>query len=205
MATARKTAAKKAATKKTATKRAASTRRTARGSAARKSPARRARADATSVLEKQHRDVKTLFRRYERLAKAEAAAGERQDLAGQICRMLTMHATIEEEIFYPAAREAGVDADLLDEAAVEHASAKDLIAQIEGGTADDDLYDAKVNVLGEYVNHHVQEEEGEIFRKARRARMDLEGLGERLQARAQEILSEGASQRAGRTAGAEAA
>ena len=200
MATARKTAAKRAATRKTTTQRSTSTRssgasrsrsagQATRGNAARKSPARRSRADATAVLEKQHREVQALFRRYERLAKAEAEADERQALAEQICQKLTLHATLEEEIFYPAAREAGVDSDLLDEATVEHASAKDLIGQLEAASPEDELYDAKVQVLGEYVNHHVQEEEGEMFKKARRAKMDLEGLGERLQARTAELQS----------------
>ena len=87
----------------------------------------------------------------------------------EICVTLTVHATIEEELFYPAAREAEVETDLLDEAEVEHASAKDLIAQIEGMGPDDELYDAKVTVLGEYIDHHVKEEEGEMFPKCRKA------------------------------------
>ena len=148
----------------------------------------RGRNDALALLEKQHRDVKALFRRYEKMAKQEAGAGDRQALATQICEMLTMHASIEEEIFYPAAREAQVEEDLLDEAEVEHASAKDLIGQIESGNPDDDLYDAKVQVLGEYVNHHVQEEEGEMFPKCRRAKMDLEGLGQQLKMRADSMM-----------------
>ena len=101
-----------------------------------------------------------------------------------------MHATIEEELFYPAAREAEVDADLLDEAEVEHASAKELIAQIEAMSPDEDLYDAKVTVLGEYIDHHVKEEEGELFPKCRKSDMDLEGLGEALAARKQELTAE---------------
>jgi hemerythrin superfamily protein len=108
--------------------------------------------------------------------------------------MLTVHTTVEEEIFYPAVRAAQVDADLLDEAAVEHASAKDLIAQIRSMDPDDDLYDAKVTVLGEYVNHHAEEEEGEMFPKARRAKVDLEGLGEQIKSRKQALQSsEGAT------------
>ena len=117
-------------------------------------------------------------------------ASEREALATEICRWLTVHATIEEELFYPAAREAEVDADLLDEAEVEHASAKELIAQIEAMSPDDDLYDAKVTVLGEYIDHHVKEEEGELFPKCRKSDMDLEGLGEALAARKQELTAE---------------
>jgi hypothetical protein len=176
MATAKKTAAKKAPARKGAAKKSTPARKTAR-----------ARPDATTLLMKDHKDVKALFRRYDRLTKAEAGGDERQRLATQICEMLTAHATVEEEIFYPAVRGAGVDSDLLDEAEVEHASAKDLIAQIRSMGPDDDLYDAKVSVLGEYIDHHVQEEEGEMFPKARRAKVDLEGLVEPLKRRKAEL------------------
>src|SRR5678816_4122599 len=90
-------------------------------------------------------------------------------LAQTICAMLKAHTTIEEEIFYPASRRAGIDADLLDEADIEHASAKELIAQIESGDPGDDHYDAKVKVLGEYITHHVVEEHVEMFPKCRRS------------------------------------
>jgi hemerythrin superfamily protein len=193
MATGKKAAAKKAAGKKTASKGASRGRSSAKKAAAKRAPAKKAvsrsRNDATAVLEKQHRDVKALFRRYEKMAKQEAGAGDRQALAEQICEMLTMHTVIEEEIFYPAAREAQVEEDLMDEAQVEHASAKDLISQIQSGNPDDDLYDAKVQVLGEYVNHHVQEEEGQMFPRCRRAKMDLEGLGRQLKQRADAIMA----------------
>ena len=186
MATAKKSPAKKAPAKKAP----------ARKSAAPAKKSTRARADATTLLAKDHKDVKALFKRYEKLSKAEADGSERQELAEQICRMLTVHAQIEEEIFYPAVREAEVDEDLLDEAEVEHASAKDLIAQIESMSPEDDLYDAKVTVLGEYINHHVEEEEGQMFPKARRAKVDLEGLAGRLTERKQALMSE-----SGETAG----
>src|SRR3982751_4627205 len=182
MATAKKSTAKKGSAKTSAKKSAA------------KKPAASARAaktDATVLLQRDHADVKKLFRQYEKLADNEADGQERQALAMQICAMLTVHATIEEEIFYPAAREAQVEEDLLDEAEVEHASAKDLIAQIQSGNPDDELYDAKVNVLGEYVNHHVEEEEGEMFPKCRRAKMDLEGLGQQLKQRSDAIMAGG--------------
>ena len=107
-----------------------------------------------------------------------------------ICAELTAHATAEEEIFYPAARAAIDKADLIDEADVEHASAKDLIAQIEASSPSDGHYDAKVKVLGEYINHHVQEEEGEIFPKVRRAKVDTVSLGEQIAARKEEIMSQ---------------
>jgi len=188
MATAKKAAAKKSPAGKAAGKAAG------KKTAARKTTSSRGRVnDATALLAKDHKDVKALFKRYEKLAKAEADAGEREELAAQICEMLEAHTTVEEEIFYPAVREAQVDADLLDEAEVEHASAKDLISQIRSMSPDDDLYDAKVSVLGEYVNHHVEEEEGQMFPKARRAKVDLEGLGEQIKSRKEALQSEGAS------------
>ncbi len=172
MATAKNSAAKKSALKKpTATARAAKT-------------------DATILLQRDHADVKKLFKQYEKLADNEADGEERQALAMQICTMLTVHATIEEEIFYPAAREAEVDDDLLDEAEVEHASAKDLIAQIQSMDPGVALYDAKVIVLGEYIDHHVQEEENEMFPKCRRAKIDLAGLAEQLAERKSELMAE---------------
>jgi hemerythrin superfamily protein len=187
MATAKKTPAKKTAAKKgMAGKRSTPAKKSS--TAAKKST--RSRNDATALLAKDHKDVKALFRRYEKMAKAEADGGERQQLANQICQMLTVHATIEEEIFYPAVREADVDEDLLDEAEVEHASAKELIAQIQSMSPEDELYDAKVKVLGEYVNHHVEEEEGEMFPKARRAKVDFEGLGQQLMERKQALEGE---------------
>ena len=102
--------------------------------------------------------------------------------------MLKAHTRIEEELFYPAARAAGVDADKLDEAKVEHASAKDLIAQVEAGNPDDDLYDAKMTVLREYIQHHVVEEQTEMFPQCRRKGMDLVGLRTELEARKASIL-----------------
>ncbi len=146
--------------------------------------------DAIKLLTADHKEVKGLFDQYQKLVDSDAGADERQPLAEQICTMLTVHATIEEEIFYPAARVALEEGDLLDEAEVEHASAKDLIAQIQGTDADDDLYDAKVTVLGEYIDHHVKEEEGEMFPKCKKADMDLAELGAELEARKSELMEE---------------
>ena len=103
---------------------------------------------------------------------------------------MTVHATIEEEIFYPAVREAIDDEDLMDEADVEHASAKELIAQLEAANPGDDQYDAKVTVLGEMIDHHVKEEEGEMFSKARKADIDSASLGEELAIRKAELKEE---------------
>ena len=149
-----------------------------------------ARTDATVLLTRDHREVHKLFKQYEKLAEAKADGTDRQALAEHICDSLTVHATVEEEIFYPAARQAGVDSDLLDEAQVEHASAKDLIAQIRAMDPGDDLYDAKVKVLGEYIDHHVEEEEGEMFPKCRKSRMDLTSLAQQLALRKSELEAE---------------
>ena len=145
--------------------------------------------DAVQLLTADHREVKALFARYQKLDDG-AKDSDRQALAETICDLLTVHATIEEEIFYPAAREAIEDDDLLDEAEVEHASAKDLIAQIKEMSPDEDLYDAKVTVLGEYIDHHVAEEEGEMFAKAKKSELDLKVLGVELQTRKDELMKE---------------
>jgi hemerythrin superfamily protein len=145
-------------------------------------------ADAVDLLTDDHLRVSALFKQYEKLAKKEAPADQRKTLSGVICAMLKAHTTIEEEIFYPAARAAGVEADLLDEADIEHASAKDLIAQIEAASADSDHYDAKVKVLGDYITHHVVEEHTEMFPKCRRAGMDLVTLRSELESRKMALL-----------------
>ncbi len=144
-------------------------------------------ADAVDLLTDDHLEVGALFKKYEKLAGKEAPAGERKTLSQTICNMLKAHTTIEEEIFYPAARKAGIDADLLDEADIEHASAKELIAQLEAGNPDDDHYDAKVKVLGEYITHHVVEEHTEMFPKCRRSGMDLVALRGEMEARKMSI------------------
>ena len=144
--------------------------------------------EAISQLTADHARVKKMFKQYERLAKADAGDSEKQQLATMICADLTAHATAEEELFYPAARSVLDEPDLIDEADVEHASAKDLIAQIEGSSPSDDHYDAKVKVLGEYINHHVEEEEGEMFPKVRKAKLDTVALGEQIAQRKAQIM-----------------
>jgi hemerythrin superfamily protein len=140
--------------------------------------------DAIALLKADHREVEGWFDEYEdATSKSEKAA-----LAGKICTALTVHAQIEEEIFYPAAREATEDNDLLDEATVEHASAKELIAQIMDMKPGDDLFDAKVTVLGEQIKHHVKEEEGELFPEAKKSKMDMEDIGAKLAARKAELM-----------------
>jgi len=149
--------------------------------------------DACDLLDADHRAVKKMFKEYEELTESRArnAAQKKLDLAHQICLELTVHAQIEEEIFYPALRGAIKDTDLLDEAEVEHQTAKDLIAQIQDAAEADDKFDAKVKVLGEYIDHHVKEERGEIFVKARAARkLDLVSMREELETRKEELMSD---------------
>jgi hemerythrin superfamily protein len=147
--------------------------------------------DAISLLSADHKEVKALFKDYEKLVEEEADDEEKQALAEEICMKLTVHATAEEELFYPAARDVlGEDEDLVDEADVEHATAKDLIEQIQDSSPDDALYDAKVKVLGEYIDHHVKEEEGEIFPKAKKGGLDVDALGAEIAARKAELEAE---------------
>ena len=144
--------------------------------------------NAIDLLKKDHDDVDALFKEYDKLAEEDGDAAGRRALSTQICGMVAVHALIEEEIFYPAARKAGVDPDLLDEADIEHASAKELIAQIGAGKASDSHYDARVRVLGEYIRHHVKEEEGDLFPACHKSDMDMAEIGARLQKRKAQLL-----------------
>ena len=132
--------------------------------------------DAVAMLMADHKKVKKLFSDFDKL-KDEGSDKDKSAIVVQICNELKVHAELEEEIFYPAVRKAINDSDLMDEALVEHAGAKDLIAQLEDANPDDDLYDAKVTVLGEQIEHHVKEEEGDMFPKAKKANVDTEALG----------------------------
>jgi hypothetical protein len=157
-----------------------------------KAPAKKAAVkltDAIAILKDDHKNVKKLFKDFDKM-KDKAEDAEKEALVKRICTELTIHARIEEEIFYPAARKAIDDQDLLDEATVEHASAKDLIGQLQSMSVSDPLYDAKVTVLGEYVDHHVQEEQDELFKKAKKAKMDMEKLGKKLASRKRALMKE---------------
>jgi hemerythrin superfamily protein len=147
---------------------------------------RASKTDAVSLLEDQHKQVKGWFEEFEK-ARSDS---RKTELYGKIAVALKAHTRIEEEIFYPEARLATGDEDLLDEAVVEHAAAKDLIAQIDAMQVGDDLYDAKVKVLGEEIDHHVTEEEDELFPECRKSDMDLEALGARMAARFKELTAE---------------
>jgi len=149
--------------------------------------------DACDLLDAEHRAVKKMFKEYEELmgSRSRSAAQKKMDLARTICNELSVHAQIEEEIFYPALRAVFKDTDLLAEAEVEHASAKALIAQIEAMDEPGEMFDAKVTVLGEYIDHHVKEERNEIFPKARSARkLDLVGMRDQLMQRREELMGE---------------
>jgi hemerythrin superfamily protein len=142
--------------------------------------------DALTLLKEDHRAVEKLFKEFEN-AKGD---GRKEKLARQICFELTVHTTIEEEIFYPACK-GKIDEDKLKEAYVEHDAAKLLIAEIEAGSGKtDDFFDAKVQVLGEQIDHHVKEEEDELFPEVRKADIDTKALGEQLAARKQELMKD---------------
>jgi hemerythrin superfamily protein len=134
--------------------------------------------DAIALLKQDHRTVSALFDEFEKADEDEQSA-----IAQRVCQLLTVHATIEEELLYPAAKQAfedEEDEDLINEAEVEHGSAKELIAKIEGMSADDEHFKATVTVLGEYIKHHVKEEEGELFPQLKKTELDLRDLGARL-------------------------
>ena len=141
--------------------------------------------NAISLLMQDHKAVKALFAQYEGLSDRSFAT--KKKLADQICQELTVHTQLEEEIFYPAVRRPIHDGGLMDEALVEHASAKELIAQIAAMDPADDLYDAKVKVLSEQIEHHVKEEEGDMFPKVRETAVDLDALGQEMAARKEQL------------------
>jgi hemerythrin-like domain-containing protein len=148
--------------------------------------------DAISLLKADHERVRQLAQQYGKITGSATRDDERKSkLAERICQELEVHTQLEEELFYPAARGAlGDDEHLLDEAEVEHTSARDLIRQIQGLSPDDHGYDARVTVLGEYVEHHVQEEEKQMFPRVKRAKLDLAELGERMLRRREQLESE---------------
>lgn len=152
-------------------------------------PARKTEAapDAITLLKNDHREVEGWFEEFE-----ETNSGAKKGkLARQICTALKVHTQIEEEIFYPACRAAGIEDDMMDEADVEHDGAKKLIEEIEAGKPGDDHWDARVKVLSEMIKHHVKEEEQRdgMFAKAKKADLDLDELGAQLQARKDELMA----------------
>jgi hemerythrin superfamily protein len=145
--------------------------------------------DAIALLMADHKKVKALFSQFKKL-RDTGGSNEKSAIVEQICTELKVHAAIEEEIFYPAVRAAIDDSDLMDEALVEHAGAKELIAQLQDADPAEELYDAKVTVLGEQIDHHVEEEEGEMFPKAKKSKLDTSALGAKMLDRQIELKAE---------------
>jgi hemerythrin-like domain-containing protein len=145
---------------------------------------------ALELLESDHRKVEMLFDQYE--DEKEGDEDTKRQIAERICAELTAHAQLEEELFYPWCKEnlEEDDMEMLEEAYVEHGSAKDLIAQIQGATEIDSAYDAKVKVLSEYIKHHVKEEENELFEEVRDQQEELDELGQEMHARKAELMEE---------------
>jgi hemerythrin superfamily protein len=154
----------------------------------RKTASRKTSPDAVKLLKDDHRQVEDWFAQFEKTT----SGSKKQKLANQICLALRVHTQIEEEIFYPACREAGLEDDMMDEADVEHDGAKKLIEEIETGKAGDDHWDAKVKVLSEMIKHHVKEEEQRdgMFAKAKKADLDLDALGAQLESRKAELMKQ---------------
>jgi hemerythrin-like domain-containing protein len=146
-------------------------------------------ATAIDLLKEDHDKVKKAFKEFEKMDRSDTETC--RQLVRSVCDDLRVHTTLEEEIFYPAVREAIDDEDMMNEASVEHETAKTLIEQLENMEPDDPNYFATFTVLGEYVMHHVKEEESEMFPQAKKAKeLDLEALGERMRARKQELMAD---------------
>ena len=145
--------------------------------------------DAIELLMQDHRKVQKIFKDFEK-SKEEMEDAEKGEMVRQGCMELKIHTQLEEEIFYPAARDAIEDEDLVDEAEVEHASAKQLIDELEAMEPGDDMYDARFTVLGEYVNHHIKEEEHELFPEVKKAKVDLEDLGRKMMQMKEKLQAE---------------
>jgi iron-sulfur cluster repair protein YtfE (RIC family) len=142
--------------------------------------------DATALLSEDHKLVSGLFESYEKAL----TKSMKKKLVSQICMELSVHTQVEEEIFYPAVKQALKDRELVPEATVEHETLKALIAQVEGVEPDGEMFDARIKVLCEYVEHHVKEEQEEMFPKAKATQLDMKELGGQIAARKQELIAE---------------
>ncbi len=145
--------------------------------------------DAIDLLTADHKKVRNLFKDYGKL-KDKGSKAKKSDLVTNICLELTVHSMLEEEIFYPAVRKAIQEDDLMDEALVEHAGARNLIDQLQDMEPEEDLYDAKVSVLGEEVEHHMTEEEKEMFPKVKKSKLDTAALGVQMHERKLVLMEE---------------
>ena len=170
---------------------ATATRKTAAAKATRKAPAKTSRAstssgqDAIALLRADHKKVSELYAQYE----STRSPAKKKALVATICMELSVHARVEEEIFYPAVKAALKDKEMIPEAQVEHASLKELIAQVKDREPDGEMFDAKIKVMSEYTKHHVKEEQNEIFPAAKKTRLDMLDLGARIAARKEELMA----------------
>ena len=169
---------------------ATASKKTPARAAAKKAPAKTTRPasqaagpDAITLLKADHQHVSALYEQYEHTR----SPAKKKALVATICKELAIHAQVEEEIFYPAVKAALKDKELVPEALVEHASLKELIAQVEGREPDGEMFDAKIKVMSEYTRHHVKEEQNELFPKARKTSLDMKELGARIAARKEEL------------------
>ena len=170
-------------TRSTTAKRAASPVASKPTTARARAPKAPAPQEATALLKADHKLVSGLFEQYEKTR----STAKKKTLVASICKELGIHAQAEEEIFYPAVKAALKDKELVPEAIVEHATLKELISQVEGKEPDGEMFDAKIQVLSEYVKHHVKEEETEMFPKARKTKLDMKQLGAQIAARKEEL------------------
>jgi hemerythrin-like domain-containing protein len=152
---------------------------------AKKTPVAAGKMDAIALLRADHRKVSDLFDQYE----SSRSVTKKKSLVAQICKELEVHTEIEEEIFYPAVKAALKDKELVPEANVEHASVKDLIAQVKDKEPDGEMFDAKIKVMSEYVKHHVKEEQTEMFPRAKKTRLDMTELGGRMAERKAQLMA----------------
>jgi hemerythrin superfamily protein len=180
MATKAKTKANRTAERKSG--------RSQSSSSSRNKERQQASRSAFDVLEEDHREVEEWFDEFDELKDSDE--DRKADLAEKICLALKVHAQIEEEIFYPQARAASQDNDLIDEALVEHSTVKNLIGEIEEMEVGEELYDAKIRVLGEMVKQHIKEEEEELFPELQSTKMDVDAVGKELAERKQELMAE---------------
>jgi len=170
---------------------ATATRKTAAAKATRKAPAKTSRAstssgqDAIALLRADHKKVSELYAQYE----TTRSPAKKKALVATICLELSVHARVEEEIFYPAVKAALKDKEMIPEAQVEHASLKELIAQVKDKEPDGEMFDAKIKVMSEYTKHHVKEEQNEIFPAAKKTRLDMQDLGAQIAARKEELMA----------------
>jgi cytochrome P450 len=143
--------------------------------------------DAIDLLDADHLNVHGLFQAYRELVRTHAPALQRRTLAEEICMELTIHAKLEEELFYPAVRDALGEDTLVDEAEDQHGSQREFVAQILVMRPDDELYDAKVSVLAEYVERHVHKEREQVFNRVLASRLDLQSIGRSIAVRKEEL------------------